>query len=89
MSQIQVSEPRVVRKERVGVVVSNKMAKTLVVEVERRVPHPRFGKIVTVAKKFYVHDEEKKAKAGDRVRIRETRPLSRTKHWELVEVLTK
>ena len=91
MNEIQVAEPqsRAVRKERVGVVISDKMAKTIVVEVERRVPHPRFGKIVKVAKKFYAHDEDKKAKSGDRVRIRETRPLSRTKRWELVEVLTK
>ena len=89
MSQIQVSESRVVRKERVGVVISDKMAKTIVVEVERRVPHPRFGKIVKVAKKFYAHDEEKKAKPGDRVRIGETRPISKTKRWELIEVLAK
>ena len=91
MSQTQVSEPQsqAVRKERVGTVISDKMAKTIVVEVERRVPHPRFGKIVKVAKKFYAHDEEKKAKAGDRVLIRETRPISRTKRWELIEVLTK
>jgi small subunit ribosomal protein S17 len=76
-------------KERVGTVVSDKMAKTIVVAVERRVPHPRFGKIVRVTRKFYAHDEEKKARAGDRVRIRETRPMSRLKRWELVEVLTK
>jgi len=76
------------RKERVGVVVSDKMDKTIVVRVERRVPHPRFRKIVRKSRKFYAHDPERKAKCGDRVRIRETRPLSRLKRWELVEVVT-
>jgi len=77
------------RKERIGQVISDKMSKTIVVQVERRVPHPKFGKIVRVLKKFYAHDENKKAKTGDRVLIRETRPLSKTKRWELVEVLNK
>lgn len=89
MAENKVEEKVPVRKERVGVVVSDKMQKTIVVEVERRVPHPRYGKIVRVSKKFYAHDEERKAKVGDRVRIRETRPMSRTKRWELVEVLGK
>lgn len=80
---------RRVRKERVGVVVSDKMSKTIVVRVERRVPHPRFGKIVRVARKFYAHDERREAKVGDRVLIRETRPLSRLKRWELAEVLAR
>jgi small subunit ribosomal protein S17 len=75
------------RKERTGVVVSSKMAKTIVVKVERRVPHPRYKKIVNVSKKFYAHDAEGVAKEGDRVLIRETRPLSRLKRWELVEVV--
>ena len=75
------------RKERTGVVVSSKMAKTIVVKVERRVPHPRYKKIVNVSKKFYAHDAEGTAKEGDRVLIRETRPLSRLKRWELVEIL--
>jgi len=75
------------RKERTGVVVSSKMAKTIVVKVDRRVPHPRYKKIVNVSKKFYAHDAEGTAKEGDRVVIRETRPLSRLKRWELVEVL--
>ncbi len=83
------SELRRNQKERIGQVVSDKMAKTIVVQVERRVPHPRYGKIVRVLKKFYAHDEERKAKTGDRVVIRETRPLSKTKRWELVEVLKK
>ena len=77
------------RKERVGEVISNKMAKTIVVRVERRFAHPRFKKVITGYKKFYAHDEKSEAKVGDRVRIEETRPLSKTKHWRLVEVVEK
>ena len=77
------------RKERVGEVISNKMAKTIIVRVERRFPHPRFKKVVTGYKKFYAHDEKGEAKVGDRVRIEETRPLSKTKRWRLVEVVEK
>lgn len=80
-------EKKVVRKERVGIVVSDKMDKTIVVKVTRRVPHAHFRKIVKVSKKFYAHDEEGKAEVGDKVRIAETRPLSKTKRWELVEIL--
>ena len=75
------------RKTRVGVVTSDKMNKTIVVEVERRVPHPRFKKIVRRTTKFHAHDEKEEAKIGDKVRIMETRPLSKTKRWRLVEVL--
>jgi len=75
------------RKERTGTVVSAKMSKTIVVRVDRRVPHPQYKKIVNVTKKFYAHDAQSVAKEGDRVVIRETRPLSRLKRWELVEVL--
>ena len=78
---------RSMRKSRVGVVVSNKMNKTAVVETITRVPHPKFRKIVKHAKKFYVHDEENKSQVGDLVRIMETRPLSKLKRWRLVEVL--
>ncbi len=78
---------RALRKTRVGVVVSNKMAKTAVVETVTRVPHPKFRKIIKQSKKFYAHDEENKAQVGDRVRIMETRPLSRLKRWRLVEIL--
>jgi small subunit ribosomal protein S17 len=74
-------------KERVGVVVSDKMHKTVVVAVENRSPHPKYGKIVVNTKKFKVHDEENQCKEGDRVRIQETRPLSRTKHWVVAEIL--
>jgi small subunit ribosomal protein S17 len=83
----QDSKPHV-RKTRVGVVVSDKMNKTLVVEHVARVPHPRFNKIVKRSKKYYVHDESSLAKIGDRVRIVESRPLSKLKRWTLAEVLT-
>ncbi|HSU54143.1 MAG TPA: 30S ribosomal protein S17 [Candidatus Dormibacteraeota bacterium] len=77
------------RKERVGEVISSKMAKTIIVRVERRFAHPRFKKVITGYKKFYAHDEKSEAKVGDRVRIEETRPLSKTKRWRLVEVVEK
>ena len=76
------------RKVCVGKVVSDKMDKTIVVEYVARVPHPKFKKIVKKSKKFYAHDENSTAKVGDKVRIVETRPLSKLKCWELVEVLT-
>ena len=76
-----------VRKERTGEVIAARMQKTIIVRVERRVPHPKFKKIVRVHKKFYAHDEKGEAKAGDRVLIRETRPLSKLKRWELVTIL--
>lgn len=78
---------RGVRKEFVGMVTSSKMEKTVVVRVERRVPHPKYGKVITRSSKFYAHNEENKAKLGDRVRIIETRPLSKLKRWRVVEVL--
>ena len=77
------------RKERVGEVISAKMAKTIVVRVERRFPHPKFSKVITAYKKLYAHDEKSEAKLGDQVRIEETRPLSRTKRWRLVEVVDR
>ena len=77
------------RKERVGEVISNRMTKTIVVQVERRYPHPKFKKVVTGYKKFYAHDEKNEAKVGDRVRIEETRPLSKTKRWRLVEIVDR
>ncbi len=85
-------EPQILRakrKERVGHVVSDKMDKTIVVVVERRVRHPRYEKVITRASRFYAHDEKNEAKTGDRVRITETRPLSRLKRWRLVEVLER
>ena len=83
------SVPRGHRKERVGDVVADKMNKTIVVRVERRFRHPRFKKVVTAYSKFYAHDEKNEAKVGDRVRIQETRPLSKTKSWRLVEIVER
>ena len=77
------------RKERTGEVISDKMNKTVIVLVKRRFQHPRFKKVVTRFSKFYAHDEKKQAKIGDYVRIQETRPISKTKCWRLVEVTTK
>jgi small subunit ribosomal protein S17 len=77
------------RKERVGEVLSNKMAKTIIVRVQRRLPHPEFKKVVTQYKKFYAHDEKGEARPGDRVRIEESRPLSKMKRWRLVEVIER
>ena len=78
---------RALRKSRVGVVVSDKMSKTRVVETVTRVPHPKFGKIIKQTKRYHVHDEENVSHVGDRVRIAETKPLSKTKRWRLVEVV--
>ncbi len=77
------------RKTRVGVVVSNKMQKTVVVKVERRVADRQYGKIVKRAERYKAHDEENACKIGDRVRIVETRPLSKDKRWRVVETLQK
>ena len=76
------------RKSRVGNVVSTKMDKTIVVEYVARVPHPRFKKIVKKTKKFYAHDEDGKAAIGDKVRIVETKPISKSKCWKLEEILS-
>jgi small subunit ribosomal protein S17 len=76
-------------QEKVGEVTSTKMAKTIVVEVTRRVPHPMYKRIVTKKKKFYAHDEEQTAKVGDVVRILEHRPLSRLKRWKLSDVIRR
>ena len=80
---------RAKRKERVGEVISNKMAKTIIVRVERRFAHAKFKKVVTGYKKLYAHDEKAEAKVGDRVRLEETRPLSKTKRWRLVEIVER
>jgi len=77
------------KNEKVGQVVSTRMAKTIVVEVSRRVPHPLYKRIVNKRKKFYVHDEEATAKMGDIVRIVECRPLSRLKRWRLAEIVRR
>lgn len=77
------------KNEKVGVVVSDKMQKTIVVEVSRRVPHPLYKRIITVRKKFYAHDENNEARVGDVVRILESRPLSRLKRWRLAEIVRR
>ena len=77
------------RKERLGEVISDKMEKTIIVRVERRFRHAKYKKVITRYKKFYAHDEKGDAKVGDRVRIEETRPLSKMKSWRLVEVLER
>ena len=76
------------QKTRVGIVPSDGMDKTIVVKVTRRVPHPRFKKIVKKSSKFFAHDEKQEAKVGDRVLIKETKPRSKKKCWELKEVLS-
>ena len=80
---------RAVRKEQSGVVISDKMHKTIIVQTERRVRHAQYGKELKRHKKYYAHDEKNEAKVGDVVRIMETRPMSRLKRWRLVEVVSK
>ncbi|MBR5567649.1 MAG: 30S ribosomal protein S17 [Bacteroidales bacterium] len=80
---------RNLRKERIGVVVSNKMEKSIVVAVERKEKHPMYGKFVKKTTKFVAHDEKNECSIGDTVRIMETRPLSKTKNWRLVEIVEK
>ena len=83
------SAERTARKMRVGIVVSDKMQKTVVVRIDRRMPHPVYGKMVTRTKKLKAHDEENSAKLGDTVRIMETKPLSKDKRWRLVEIVER
>ena len=80
------TEKRNMRKERAGVVTSDAMNKTVVVQAEQRYMHPVYGKVLRRTKKYYAHDEKNEAKKGDRVVIAETRPLSKTKRWRLVEI---
>lgn len=80
---------RNLRKTRIGIVSSNKMAKTITVAVERKVKHPIYGKFVKKTTKFHAHDEKNECTIGDVVKIMETRPLSKTKRWRLVEVVEK
>ena len=80
---------RNLRKERIGVVVSNKMDKSIVVKVERKVKHPLYGKFVKKSTKFMAHDEKNECNIGDTVRIMETRPLSKNKCWRVVEIVEK
>jgi small subunit ribosomal protein S17 len=80
---------RNLRKERIGLVVSNKMQKSIVVAVKRKVKHPIYGKFVNRTTKFYAHDDQNTCNVGDTVRIMETRPLSKTKCWRLVEIIER
>ncbi|MEP3211035.1 MAG: 30S ribosomal protein S17 [Maribacter sp.] len=82
-------EKRNLRKERIGVVTSNKMEKSIVVAEVKRVKHPMYGKFVLKTKKYVAHDEQNDCKEGDTVKIMETRPLSKTKCWRLVEILER
>lgn len=83
------AEDRNLRKVRTGVVTSNKMQKTITVEVERKVKHPIYGKFLKKTTKFHAHDEKSECSIGDLVKIMESRPLSKTKRWRLVEVVEK
>ncbi len=89
MAENTTTEQRNIRKVRIGVVTSNKMTKTITVAVERKVKHPIYGKFVKKTTKFHAHDEKNECSIGDVVRIMETRPLSKTKRWRLVEIVEK
>jgi small subunit ribosomal protein S17 len=89
MEQTGVNQERSMRKSRKGVVVSNKMQKTVVVKVERTIRHDRYDKVITRSKKYYAHDESNTAQVGDVVSIMETRPMSKLKRWRVVEVEQK
>lgn len=82
-------EKRNLRKERTGIVVSNKMDKSIIVQIERRVKHPMYGKFIKKTNKFVAHDEKNDCNIGDTVRIMETRPLSKNKNWRLVEIIER
>ena len=86
-NEINRRDERGQKKERVGVVVKAKMAKTIVVEVERLTQHPQYHKVIKRRKRYVAHDEQGTAKVGDKVRLIETRPMSKTKYWHLIEVV--
>jgi small subunit ribosomal protein S17 len=89
MAETTGQQKAVHRKELIGSVVSNKMQKTIVVEVERKKSHPLYGRVIAIRKKFYAHDEKNEAHIGDVVRLEESRPLSRLKRWTLKEIIRK
>jgi len=89
MSEVTTTVERNLRKTKAGVVSSNKMDKSIVVLVERKVKHPLYGKFVKKSTKFHAHDEKNECSIGDTVRIMETRPMSKTKRWRLVEIIEK
>ncbi|MDZ7847492.1 MAG: 30S ribosomal protein S17 [Owenweeksia sp.] len=80
---------RNLRKERTGIVTSNKMEKSITVSVERKRKHPMYGKFIKLTRKFHAHDEKNECNTGDTVRIMETRPMSKTKNWRLVEIIER
>lgn len=82
-------EERSKRKERIGFVVSNKMDKTVTVEIERKTQHPLYKRVIAQTKKFKAHDENNECTEGDKVKIEETRPLSKTKRWRVVDIIRK
>ena len=82
-------ETRNLRKEKIGLVLSNKMDKSIIVEVERKIMHPKYGKFVKKSSRFVAHDEKNECSEGDKVKIAETRPLSKNKCWRLVEIIEK
>lgn len=84
---VNINLKRGIRKTQVGKVISNKMNKTVIVQTTTRVPHPKFGKIINLIKKFYVHDESFNAQLGSLVRIAETRPISKLKRWRIIEII--
>ena len=89
MSEVKQEVERNLRKTKIGVVSSNKMEKSITVNVERKVKHPLYGKFVKKSTKFHAHDEKNECSIGDTVKIMESRPLSKTKRWRLVEVVEK
>src|ERR1700757_897364 len=89
MAETASQEKKSGRKELIGKVVSNKMKKTIVVEVTRKKSHPLYGRVISIRKKFYAHDEKNEAHIGDVVKIEESRPLSRLKRWKLKEIVRK
>lgn len=89
MSEVKATEQTKQASHIIGQVVSNKMNKTIVVQIERKVKHPIYGKYVKRTSKMYVHDEENSSRVGDLVRIQQTRPLSKTKRWKLVEIVKR
>ena len=89
MSEVKQEVERNLRKTKTGVVSSNKMDKSITVNVERKVKHPLYGKFVKKSTKFHAHDEKNECSIGDTVKIMETRPISKTKRWRLVEVIEK
>ena len=88
-SAMEEKNVRNLRKERIGIVVSNKMDKTIIVAVKRKVKHPIYGKFVSKTTKFYAHDEKDDSNIGDLVRIMETRPLSKNKCWRLIDIIER